>query len=252
MTEKPKRIRQTFFAFQNFIIHQDKCGMKVCTDSVLFGAFINSHLKNKSHILDIGAGTGLLSIMMQQHGLDHSIEAVECDENAFLQCQQNIEVNKVDTINVRFCRIQDFEPKQRFNAIVSNPPFFTGGLIEEPPEVTQKLKAMHTLTLSHTDLIKSIDRMIIKDGGVVFILLPEFEMTKFELEISLFGFYPFSRLIMKNKDRDPILRIATAFSASSIEKPEIRELIIREENGAYTNEYVKFTEFYYKESNFKK
>ena len=100
--------------------------MKVCTDACLFGAWIASEIagnKIKS-VLDIGAGTGLLSLMIAQ-GSDAHIDAVEIDNEAFLQAVENFKSSPwKDRLYARHCAIQVYDPGHRYDLIVSNPPFY--------------------------------------------------------------------------------------------------------------------------------
>jgi len=78
------------FQFKQFTIHQDQCAMKIGTDGVLLGAWtpINNSVKS---ILDIGAGTGVLALMMAQRCDSEIIDALEIDEAAYEQCVANFE-----------------------------------------------------------------------------------------------------------------------------------------------------------------
>ena len=78
------------FNFKQFKVEQDKCAMKIGTDAVLLGAW--SNLKtNPFSILDIGSGTGILSLMLAQRSNAEIIDALEIDENAYEQCVENFE-----------------------------------------------------------------------------------------------------------------------------------------------------------------
>src|SRR5436305_8208683 len=78
-----------YFKFKKFVIHQDKTVMKVCTDSCILGAWTANHVKNVKTILDIGAGTGLLSLMLAQK-TESLIDCIELDRESAAQAMQNI------------------------------------------------------------------------------------------------------------------------------------------------------------------
>src|SRR5450631_3782511 len=89
-----------YFRFREFTINQDRSVMKVCTDACLFGAWTVRHLKDAKNILDIGTGTGLLSLMIAQKspGL---VDAIEYDHESYLQAEQNTTASSwSDRINI--------------------------------------------------------------------------------------------------------------------------------------------------------
>ena len=117
----------SWFQFKQFTVHQDKCAMKVCTDACLFGAWVaNKLVQNKitaKNILDIGCGTGLLSLMLAQK-TNAVIDSVEIDASAFDQAKQNISLSSwKEKIQLYHNSINNFEPLTRYDFIICNPPF---------------------------------------------------------------------------------------------------------------------------------
>lgn len=189
--------------------------------------------------------------MMCQKIEDHQIDAIECDDNTFQECCNNVkEIKFCKNIKIHHNMIQKYDTEKKYDVIISNPPFFSNGFLETP-EIKSKTKALHTFTLDHDDLIESILRLISKDG-IFIVLFPEFEMLNFEKEIGKKGMFPFIKLIMKNKKDDKILRIAQGFSFEFKKDIKIKEIIIRDENNEYTKDYYEMTKDYYKPENFKK
>lgn len=117
------------FQFKQFCVKQDQCAMKVGTDGVLLGAW--TPLKtNPFSVLDIGAGTGLLSLMLAQRSFAEQIDALEIDESAYEQCVENFENSKWN--DRLFCYhaafdefVAEMESEEQYDLIVSNPPFYT-------------------------------------------------------------------------------------------------------------------------------
>jgi tRNA1Val (adenine37-N6)-methyltransferase len=140
----------SIFRFKKFNIHQDRCAMKVGTDGVLLGAWVD--IVNKKKALDIGAGTGLLSLMMAQRNEDLMVQALEIDSNAAAQCFENFQ-NSIwnDRLQVECISYQEFIKKSTANwdLIVCNPPYFQSGILSDSDA---RNMARHASTLSADDL----------------------------------------------------------------------------------------------------
>ena len=143
----------TYFQFKQFKIEQDKCAMKVCTDSCLFGAWLHVE-ENVKTILDIGCGTGLLSLMLAQKSAA-KIDAVEIDASAYLQAKQNIE-SSIFSNNISIFNedILQFSAHEKYDFIVCNPPFYEN---EKVSETHGEKLAKHSLKLTLENLIQKID-----------------------------------------------------------------------------------------------
>jgi len=164
------------FRFQQFTIDQDKCAMKVGTDGILLGSW--APLLDSQQILDIGAGTGLIGLMLAQRQAAAEVTMIEVDEEAALQAKNNLEASPFrDRIEVVCCPVQEFrtEGNQRFDLIVSNPPFFTGGVISEQEG---RASVRHTVKLSHQDLLRSVQRLLTPEGSFC-LVLPWLEGLRF-------------------------------------------------------------------------
>ncbi len=164
--------KNSHFTFKQFEVAQDQCAMKVSTDACIFGAWVAAQLNNRTGIaLDIGAGTGLLALMIAQQAPQLQIHAVEMDAAAARQAAENAARSPFHSqIEVFAQTVQEFMNRQRriYDFIFSNPPFFNRSL-QSPQE--QRNAARHTVTLQHKELIAIAAAGVLQEG-YFFVLLP--------------------------------------------------------------------------------
>lgn len=155
-----------YFKFKQFSIYQKHAAMKVGTDGVLLGAWANA--ENARHILDIGTGTGLITLMLAQRS-NALIDAVEVDENAVIDAKNNFEQsNWKKRIRLHFLPIQSFESKVRYDLIVSNPPYFSKS---QKAGNISRTTARHNDTLNANDLLQ-ISAKLLSPKGKINIIIP--------------------------------------------------------------------------------
>lgn len=160
------------FQFKQFTVYHDRCAMKVTTDSCFFGAWAaeqirKEQLKIKS-VLDIGTGTGLLSLMIAQKN-EADIDAVEIDHEASQQAKENIEMSQwKKQIHIFNEDILSFQPAKKYDCIISNPPFYENQLASDIPK---KNIAHHSKQLTLADVV-AIIKANLKKGGLFFLLYP--------------------------------------------------------------------------------
>src|ERR1051326_3554605 len=151
---------QTFF-FKQFTIHQDKCAMKVGTDAVLLGAWVDP--KNAGRILDIGTGTGIIALMLAQK-CSAQIDTIDLDENSCIQARENVDnCPWRERINVIHTSLQHFseDPTHRYDLVVTNPPYF-----EHSTKASEEKRtvARHTALLSSRALLECVLKLLEQIG----------------------------------------------------------------------------------------
>jgi tRNA1Val (adenine37-N6)-methyltransferase len=231
----------SYFQFKKFRINQDKTAMKVCTDSCILGAYISAD--QAKTILDIGTGTGLLALMVAQKSTAF-IDAIEIEEMAYEQAKENVNASPwSNSIRIFHTSIQNFilEANHRYDLIISNPPFYSNQL--KSPN-TQKNIAHHSEQLSFDELINSVNQLLSEDGKFIFIL-PESEFKLLGKRLSENNFYETERMMIKDRSSSPIFRIIGSFQRIVTNYPTERELIIKDENGVYTEDFKKLLKDYY-------
>lgn len=115
------------FKFKQFSVAHDRCAMKVGTDAVILSAWAAINHLPKS-ILDIGAGSGILSLMLSQRSNANLIDGLEIEVEAFEQCVTNFEASPwSDRLFCYHCSLGEFtaEIQTKYELIISNPPFYT-------------------------------------------------------------------------------------------------------------------------------
>jgi tRNA1Val (adenine37-N6)-methyltransferase len=160
------------FDFKQFSIKQDACAMKVSTDACVFGAWVAEAVPARANrVADIGAGTGLLTLMLAQAWPEAHFEAIEIDAAAAEQAVQNAAASLwASRITVHAQAVQQFalQKQATFDVVVSNPPFFVNAL--KAPDKQRNI-ARHTDQLPYADLLTAAEHML-QPNGYLLLLLP--------------------------------------------------------------------------------
>lgn len=165
-----------FFRFKQFTIQHDRCAMKVSTDACLQGAW-TPIAETVTNVLDIGAGTGLLSLMLAQRSDRIQVDAIELDSVTAVQAQENVASspwnNRVLVINADATK---HLYNKQYDLVICNPPFFNNSLLGDQDS---RNLARHTVSLSYSDLWNILNK-VLKPDGYASIMLPVVEHTEWE------------------------------------------------------------------------
>tara|TARA_R110002050_G_scaffold59259_2_gene132643 strand:+ start:100114 stop:100845 length:732 start_codon:yes stop_codon:yes gene_type:complete len=237
------------FKFKEFTINQDKCAMKIGTDGVLLGAWTSVNDKTYS-ILDIGAGTGVIALMLAQRSHAETIEAIELDDAAYEQCMENFEdsiwADRLFCFHASFDEFvdeytaEDPEDAELYDLIVSNPPFYT-------EEVTSgddaRDNARQNLSLPFDELVSGASKLL-SPKGIFATIIPFKEEVGFIALAEKEKLFPIRvTRVRGNKDAE-IKRSLLAFGFEH-RSPKIDELIIEIERNTYTQDYIDLTKDFY-------
>lgn len=214
--------------------------MKVGTDGVLLGAWTD--VSGAKNILDVGAGTGLVALMLAQRS-DAVVDAVEIEPVAFCEANQNVVASPwSDRVTVFHSSFQEFidEMPDQYDLIVSNPPFFANSLLSPDKNRTS---ARHHENLSFSELI---DGAVIKlsPEGRLSVIVPFDAYDEFRETARLSGFYLVKVLNVIPREGKPANRVLLEFSKKPGDR-QVSELCIRDANGNYTEAYRALTKDYY-------
>ena len=216
--------------------------MKIGTDSVLLGAWCPID-NNPFSVLDIGAGTGILSLMLAQRSNAEQIDAIEIDESAFEQCVENFESSPWS--NRLFCfhaGLDEFmeEPEDEYDVIISNPPFYTE---DYKTENEQRDLARFADALPFEDLVEAAN-LLLSENGIFAVIIPFKEEENFLALSKDFELYPFKITRVKGTPTTEIKRSLLAFSRTKKET-YVDELIIETARHKYTEDYIVLTKDFY-------
>jgi tRNA1Val (adenine37-N6)-methyltransferase len=203
----------SIFRLQQFAIDQSRSGMKICSDSLLFGALIP--VDGAKQIIDIGTGTGILSLMQAQKcntltdSTLETITAIELTREAAEEAQENFNNSPwADQLKIITQDIQQFskdhqqQKKQGYDVIICNPPFFAAQT-KTAADNPLRHAARHTDTLSFVDLCQSLDRLL-TTLGCAYLLLPIISIHEFCQQASLVGLTLSERIDIAESENHPI------------------------------------------------
>ena len=231
------------FNFKKFSIAQSDCAMKVGTDGVLLGAWTNC--SNCMDVLDIGTGTGVIALMVAQRNPDATIKAIEIDQQAATQAQQNVDQSAWSSrITVINQSIQDYQRDvdNTFDHIITNPPFFTGGTLSNSQN---RSSVRHTTKLSHNDLLGAI-RNLLKPAGTCSLILPDIEGYRCIEIARTYNLHPQKVTEVYPDQSKPLERLMISLGKEVRQDYPIDKLYIRDQDTKdFSPQYRELTKDFY-------
>jgi tRNA1Val (adenine37-N6)-methyltransferase len=235
---------QSYFSFKQFVVHQDRCAMKVCTDSCLFGAWLVEQLRllriNYQSALDIGTGTGLLSMMLAQE-LDGNITGIDLDPAAVAQARENVAASPFNQrIEIFETRLQEFISTQLFDLVISNPPFFEGQLTSSDK---RRNNAMHATELSTDELLDGMERFLAIDGWGA-LLMPAYRADDVKAKLFERNLFIHKEAIVCQTEKHEPFRLMWLFSRKAPESLQSECIHIKVEE-VYSARFSGLLQCYY-------
>ena len=229
-----------YFAFKQFTVWQSDCALKVCTDACLFGAWVAAHVKDDAptSILDIGTGTGLLSLLLAQKIPAAKIDAVEIDAAAAAQAASNALATGWN-IKVHNTDIKNYSGK-KYKHIISNPPFFSNDLKSDD---ALRNTAMHSTTLTLQTLFTCVDDLL-EPTGSFSVLLPFARVSEVEALAGAHSFVVMHKAVVQQTPNHAPFRVMYIFGKSGFINATETSIVIKE-NEQYTATFISYLKDYY-------
>ncbi len=237
------------FKFKQFEVNQNRCAMKIGTDGVLLGAWTSIENRPFS-ILDIGAGTGILSLMLAQRYPAEIIDAIEIDDDAYEQCVDNFEASPWgDRLFCYHASLEEFteEIDDKYDLIISNPPFYSEDYKTDDKQ-RDMARFQDAMPLDH--LIESVSKLL-SEEGTFSVIIPFKEQEKLIKSALSSKLYPNRITHVKGNSTSQIKRSLIEFSfrpsANNSTRDDIKTevLTIELSRHNHTKEYINLTKDFY-------
>ncbi len=217
------------FAFKAFSLRQERCAMKVGTDGVVLGAWAAMPAVrggNVLHALDIGTGTGLIALMLAQRYPDAQVTGIDIDAEAARQAGENAVRSPFrDRVAIIHSPLQSFDGGP-FDAIVCNPPFYTGTLKGKDD---RRNVCRHAVSLSYDELMRYSYRLL-REHGELSVIVPTDQLGRLETSAAITGFFEKRLCAIRTAVTKPPKRVMVAFAKQPQPEVESGEIAVGDEN----------------------
>jgi len=255
---KEEQFEEGYFTFKQFRIHQQQSAMKVGTDAVLLGSWMSLPSTPSAQLLDIGTGTGVISLFAAQRlsniGKQYRITAVEPDTPSCGEAAENFAASRwgncLQAVNASLQEYAAHIAEGCMDMIFSNPPYFIDSL--KAPDL-RRSTARHTDTLPFGEMVEICGRLL-KNGGTLAVILPPEEGRRFLTLARGFSLedrhFTLSRLChVRGSESKPVKRWMMEFlwaAGGCITSPEpIPEFLTLQEGSSRSAQYSRLTADFY-------
>ena len=238
------------FTFKQFTIAQDRCAMKIGTDGVLLGAWASID-HNPYSILDIGSGTGIISLMLAQRSIADNIEAIELDDAAYEQCTENFEASTwADRLFCFHAGFDEFvdeyatdetDEDELYDLIVSNPPFYAEDVTSGNEA---RDNARQNTSLPFNELLSGASKLLSKNG-IFSTIIPFKEEEEFVKLAATFQLFPKRITRVKGNANAEVKRSLLEFTKKLSSNLKTEGLVIEKDRHIYTEDYINLTKDFY-------
>ena len=235
------------FRFQQFEVKHDRCAMKVGTDGVLLGAWVN--VDGVQAVLDIGVGSGLISLMIAQRNSQAEVLGIDIDSDAVSQAQENFQHSPFSNrLKAEVCDFRTLPPhweslegdRERELLIVSNPPFFIEDTLA--PDATRAM-ARSNSSLPFDILISNASSLLTEKGRFA-VIIPYSQAADFVLTASTFGLHLLRRCDVQTTPRKSPKRTLLEFGKQT-DTTSFETLCLYDADGSRSQEYAALTADFY-------
>jgi tRNA1Val (adenine37-N6)-methyltransferase len=224
-------------------VQQEKSAMKIGTDAVLLGAWCPID-NNPFSILDIGAGTGILSLMLAQRTNAVQIDAIEIEEAAYEECVENFENSPWrDRLYCYHAGLDEFidDPEDEYDLIISNPPFYSEDF--KTQNLTRDLARFQD-AMPFEELVEAAD-LLLSENGIFAVVVPYKEEAHFIELCADLELFTIKITRVKGSHTTPIVRSLLAFKRFEVPTLTADELVIEINRHEYTDDYINLTKDFY-------
>ena len=231
--------RERIFRFKQFAVVNDRTAMKVGTDGVLLGAWCP--VDGAQRVLDVGTGCGVIALMVAQRNSIAMIDAIDIDHDSIDEAAFNFCHSPWgERLNAIEGDFNELQANERYDLIVSNPPYFTNGVL---PTGDSRTTARHTASLSYRQLIEGASRLMAADGILAFISPTDAEGDI--VEAATFASLPVRQMTH-------VIPVEGAEAKRTLWLLSQRDMPYREDtltiahsDGTFTREYIELTQAFY-------